>query len=137
MNLEITSEPDPADENKIIAETRSFNLKCMPDDVKPLCVFDRLADGQIIGGLTGKTFWNYLDVSFLWVAEAYRNQGRATAILEAAENEAVARGCEHVLLDTYSFQALGFYTRLGYVEFGTLDYYAGDHTRHFLRKNLR
>lgn len=92
MSIEVTSTPNPEDENRVIDETRSFNLKHMPKDVKSLCVFDRLASGEIVGGLTGKTYWNYLDIAFLWVADVYRNEGRATAIVKAAENEAIQRG---------------------------------------------
>jgi hypothetical protein len=38
-------------------------------------------------------------------------------------------------LDTFSFQARGFYEKLGYEEFGQLDY-PPDHHRHFMRKRL-
>lgn len=137
MSLEITSNPDPGDEARIIEGTRGFNLKHMPKDIRPLFVFDRLANGEIIAGLTGKTYWNYLDIAFLWVADSYRNQGRATAILRAAENEAVQRGCQYALLDTYSFQAPGFYQKHGYTEFGTLNHFAGGHARHYLQKQLQ
>lgn len=137
MSLEVTSEPSPEDEARVIDGTRGFNLEHMPKDVKPLCVFDRLPSGEIVAGLTGKTYWNYLDIAFLWVADAYRNQGRATAIMKAAESEAAERGCQHVLLDTYSFQALEFYKRLGYEEYGTLEHFTGEQTRHYLRKGLQ
>ena len=137
MSLELTSHPDPADELLVVNGTRGFNLKHMPKDFRPLCIFDRLDSGEIAGGLTGKTYWNYLEIMFLWVAEALRGQGRATAMLRAAENEAVRRGCQHALLDTYSFQALEFYRKNGYEEFGTLDHFTGGHTRHYLRKRLQ
>ena len=137
MSLEVTSEPSPEDESRVIDETRDFNLKHMPKDMKPLCVFDRLDCGEIVAGLTGKTYWNYLEIAFLWVADAYRNQGRATAIVKAAEDEAAERGCQYVLLDTYSFQALGFYKKLGYEEYGTLAHFTGEQTRHYLRKDLQ
>jgi len=141
MNLEVTSDPSLEDEAQVIEGTRCFNLKHMPKDVKPLCVFDRLPSGEIMAGPTGKTYWNYLDiafvwVAFVWVADSYRNQGRATAIMKAAEIEAVERGCQHVLLDTYSFQALGFYKKMGYEEYGVLDHFTGEQARHYLRKVL-
>ena len=136
MNLEVTSDPSPDDESRVIDWTRGFNLKHMPKDFKSLCVFDRLANGEVIAGLTGKTYWNYIDIGFLWVADAYRNQGRATAIMKAAEQEAVERGCQYALLDTYSFQALEFYKKLGYEEYGRLDHFIGEQTRHYLRKEL-
>ncbi len=53
-----------------------------------------------------------------------------------AEQEALARGCRNVLVDTMSFQAPGFYRRLGYEEFGVLEGFPGPHSRHFFRKSL-
>ncbi|MGJ8658086.1 MAG: GNAT family N-acetyltransferase [Akkermansiaceae bacterium] len=136
MNIEITSEAKREDEAAIIDGTRAHNRHHMPPDVEALCVFDRLDNGDIVAGLTGKTYWNYLDIGYLWVAEAYRGQGRATAIIQLAEAEALRRGCNNVLLDTYSFQALGFYENLGYREFGGIDDFSGGQTRHYLRKKL-
>jgi GNAT superfamily N-acetyltransferase len=56
--------------------------------------------------------------------------------MDAAEDEARARGCERVLLDTLSFQALGFYKKLGYAEFGHLEGFSGKHKRHYLYKRI-
>jgi ribosomal protein S18 acetylase RimI-like enzyme len=55
-------------------------------------------------------------------------------MLLQAEQEAKARGCRGVWLDTYSFQARGFYERLGYAVFGTLDDYPPGQSRIFLHK---
>jgi ribosomal protein S18 acetylase RimI-like enzyme len=53
-----------------------------------------------------------------------------------AEDEARSRGCHAVWLDSFSFQAPGFYRRLGFHEFGRLDDYPAGHARHFLWKPL-
>jgi ribosomal protein S18 acetylase RimI-like enzyme len=42
-----------------------------------------------------------------------------------AEAEAQARGCHSVWLDTFAFQARGFYERLGYRKVAHLDRYYG------------
>jgi hypothetical protein len=42
------------------------------------------------------------------------------------------RGCHSAWLDTFSFQARGFYEKRGYEEFGQLDY-PPDHHRHLCR----
>ena len=52
-----------------------------------------------------------------------------------AEARAIARDCHSAWLDTFSFQARGFYEKLGYEEFGRLDY-PPMHKRHFMRKLL-
>jgi ribosomal protein S18 acetylase RimI-like enzyme len=136
MKIEVTSSPSEKDERYIVAKTREYNSTFVPADSKPLCVFARDPGGNIVGGLTGKTYWNYLEVSFLWVQEDKRRAGHATALMSAAEEEARRRGCCSVLLDTFSFQALGFYTKLGYKEFGRISGFSGNHERHYLLKIL-
>ena len=136
MSLEVTDSPREDDEAFVVAQTRAYNLGFAEKDFRSLCVFFRAPSGQIIAGLTGKTYWNYLEVSFLWVHEMHRKAGIASKLLEAAEVEAYRRGCRNALLDTFSFQALGFYQRLGYKEFGQLQGFAGKHVRHYLHKVL-
>ena len=42
-------------------------------------------------------------------------------MLSRAEQIAAERGCEVIFLDTYTFQAPGFYTKYGYTSFGKLN----------------
>ena len=59
---------------------------------------------------------------------------RPLAIFVRDEAQIVA-GLAGAWLDTFSFQARGFYEKLGYEEFGRLDY-PPDHHRHFMQKGL-
>jgi GNAT superfamily N-acetyltransferase len=136
LEIEVTDAPRPEDETFVIEQTRAYNRRYTERDVRSLCVFARAADGSIIGGLSGMTYWQYLEVSYLWVSEAHRGAGCATKLMAAAESEARARGCRHAHVDTFSFQALGFYLRMGYEEFGRLSGFAGKYDRHFLHKAL-
>lgn len=136
MHLDLTDHPDADDEAFVIEQTRTYNRRFTPRDVQPLCVFARDDDGQIIGGLTAKTYWQYLDVSFLWVDERHRKFGHATALMSAAEAEARRRGCKHAIVDTLSFQAPELYRKLGYAEWGHLTEMAGEYERYFFRKRL-
>lgn len=45
--------------------------------------------------------------------ESGRGKDIGTRIMLAAEDEAIKRGCIGSTLDTFSFQALGFYEKLG------------------------
>ncbi|MGK0190141.1 MAG: GNAT superfamily N-acetyltransferase [Verrucomicrobiales bacterium] len=136
MALQITSVPDLNVESQIIEGVRAFNREILPSDKLPLCVFDRSACGELLGGLIGKTYWNYLEINYLWVSESCRGEGRAASMLKAAEDEAIKNACSHAFLNTFSFQALGFYRKMGYDEFGYLPDFAEGHSRHFLHKLL-
>lgn len=67
-------------------------------------------------------------------ASGFRD-GRARALLEAAEEESVRRGCTQAVLLTHSFQAPEFYERLGYVRQGTIpNYPQGDAQYVYLKR---
>jgi hypothetical protein len=54
--------------------------------------------------------------------------------MEAAELEAIVRGCNQMVLDIHSFQASLFYQRLGFEIIAShVDYPLG-HCKHYLRK---
>lgn len=57
-------------------------------------------------------------------------------LLAQAEQQALAAGARGVLLDTFDWQAEGFYLRQGYTVFGRLDDYPPGHQRIYLRKSL-
>jgi GNAT superfamily N-acetyltransferase len=91
---------------------------------------------RIVGGSHGWTFGNYMYVELLWIHEAARGQGYGRRVLLAAEQEAVTRGCRYSVLNTFSFQARGFYEKLGYRVFAELDDVVGPHRWYFLRKTF-
>jgi ribosomal protein S18 acetylase RimI-like enzyme len=136
MRIELTDSPDERDEAFVIAQTQAYNAAFTKADVRSLCIFIRDDEERLIGGLTAKTYWEYLEIRFLWVHEDHRDRGLASDLMVTAETEAARRGCKHAFLDTLSFQALGFYKKLGYSEFGRLSGFSGLHERHFLRKSL-
>ncbi len=120
--LTLSVEPDPATADALFDALATFNeTTAGPADSCPLWIIARDAGGRMIGGLRGQTFWHWLFVAWLWVDEAHRRQGLGAALLRAAEDEAHRRGCIGAYVDTYSFQAPGFYARQGYTAFGRLE----------------
>lgn len=136
MKIEVIDVPNEHDDAFVASQLRAYNAAFAVRDFKLLRVFARDAEGSIIGGLLADTYWQYLEVHILWVSEAHRNAGHATRLLNAAEIEARQRGCKRAFLDTFSFQALGFYQKLGYSEFGRLEKFSGEHDRYYLYKKL-
>jgi GNAT superfamily N-acetyltransferase len=92
--------------------------------------------GAVVGGLWGCTNFNWLHVQMLVVPEARRGRGIGTALMEAAEAEARARGCRGAHVDTFSFQAVSFYRALGYSCFGTLEDYPPGHSQLYFYKRF-
>ncbi len=96
----------------------------------------RDADGGIVAGLSGWTWGGCLGIDYLWVHEAWRGKGYGTRLLQAAEEEAVARGCTLAVLDTHSFQAPEFYRRHGYEIHGAVGGCPAGHRHIHLHKRL-
>ncbi|SIQ79846.1 Acetyltransferase (GNAT) family protein [Shewanella morhuae] len=71
-------------------------------------------EGELLAGISGKTFGNWFLIDYLWVDDNLRQQKIGTRLLLAAESQAKERGCQFVLLDTLDFQAKPFYERHGY-----------------------
>ena len=116
QNLTITIHETPLREDAEFVQTRlrEYNLSKVGDDDhhRTLAIFVRDAEGQILGGLLGDTYWGWLYISILWIDERLRNQGYGEKLLAAAEQEAIQRGCTHAHLETMSFQALPFYEKM-------------------------
>ena len=68
--------------------------------------------------------------------EASRGAGVGRELMRQAEREAIRRGCHNAWLNTFSFQARGFYERLGYNVLGMLGDYPPGHSRFFMKKIL-
>ncbi|GAA2234512.1 MULTISPECIES: GNAT family N-acetyltransferase [Kitasatospora] len=90
--------------------------------------------GELIGGLAGWTWGGLCGVSLLWVREDSRKDGWGSRILRAAEEEALRRGCDRMVVSSFTFQAPGFYQRHGYKETGrTLGIPGGHEDVHFFK----
>lgn len=129
--------PVAADREAIAAPLRAYNLsKVATIEIKPLAIALRDADGHIIGGLWGETALDWLHVDLLAVPESLRGQDVGTALMRRAEAIARERGCVGAWLDTFAFQARGFYEKLGYQMFGEISDHPVGSARYFLSKRF-
>jgi GNAT superfamily N-acetyltransferase len=92
--------------------------------------------GKVVGILTGYTRWRWLLIDTVWVSDKYRGKGMGKRLIEKAEGEARKRGARNAHLYSFSFQAPGFYRKLGYREFGRLKGFPKGHSCHWLTKAL-
>jgi GNAT superfamily N-acetyltransferase len=114
-----------------------YNTQQAGDDrAQTLCFVLQGPDREVLGGVIGVTFWDWLHLDLMWIQEEHRGRGYGRRLLEMAEAEARQRGATNAFLDTFSFQAPGFYERFGYEVFGELPQFPSGHTRFFLRKEL-
>jgi GNAT superfamily N-acetyltransferase len=129
--------PDAIDREAIAAPLRAYNLSKVPAlDIQPLVIALRDAQGRTIGGLWGETALDWLHIDLLGIPESMRGQDVGTAILLRAEEIARERGCVGAWLDTFAFQARGFYEKLGYSVFGEIPDHPVGGARYFLRKRF-
>lgn len=107
-----------------------------PDNGKHLCFVVKSPDGDVVGGVIGVTYWNWLNIDLMWLTEELRGQGFGQQLLALAEEKGRQRGATHAHLDTFSFQAPGFYQKQGYTVFGELPDFPPGHTRYYMVKEL-
>lgn len=137
FTIALENEAPDAELRAVVQGLVAFNARhTPPENWRPLVLLARDGDGALRGGLLGSTHWDWLYVSHLWIDDEARGGGLGRRLLLAAEAEARARGCRHAHLDTFSFQARGFYESLGYEVFGELPDFPPGHSRFFLRKHL-
>lgn len=131
------TDPKPEDVRFIEDQLYIYNVERTGlDDGKWLTIFVRDDNGDIAAGLHGWTWGGGARVQALWVRSDLRRHGYGTRLLAAAEAEARARGCDRILLDTFSFQAPLFYQKLGYEVIDMVDEILPPHREYRLRKNL-
>ena len=72
----------------------------------------------------------------LWVEEAYRCQGIASALIQEAEKKARELGCYLAMVGTFDFQAKPFYENHGYMVNDTMTGVPKGHAHYFMTKRL-
>ena len=138
-NIQIVSESNTSaeDVNVIESAVDNFNMRVTGDyDWKPVRIFLRDETGKLCGGLTADLWGRWMHIQYLWVDEALRKYGYGAKLIEMAEAEARAYGCQNAHVETFSFQARPFYERLGYQVIAELPDYPPGHTQYVLRKSL-
>jgi predicted N-acetyltransferase YhbS len=139
MTLRIEQSQNPTDEEReaILTPLRAYNAaQAGPGNPQPLALLVRDDNGEILGGLYGRFFYQWLFIELLSVPEQARGQGLGSKLMQMAEDLARKKECVGIWLDTFDFQAPDVYKRLGYSELGQIADYPPGHKRHFFQKRL-
>jgi len=91
-----------------------------PFDPRAVGFVARDGDGTVLGGIYGWGQLGWFYVKLLALEPGTRKGGVGGRLLAEAEDHARSEGLAGVYLDTYEFQAPGFYEKNGYREFGRL-----------------
>lgn len=137
FDIRVSDEADEQDRRVLVGGLIAYNeQRTGLRDSRSLVVLIRDTHGRTVGGLWGRTGYGWLFVEMLFVPEQLRGRGLGSAVVLEAEKEARARGCHSAWLDTFEFQARGFYEQLGYRCFGELEDYPTGFSRYFMTKSL-
>jgi GNAT superfamily N-acetyltransferase len=134
----IRTDPTPAEIGLLEDRLYEFNAKTTGiGDALGLAIFERDDQDEVVAGLCGHTWGGCCEIRQLWVHEKVRGLGIGHRLLELAEREARRRDCFQIILATHSFQAPGFYLRLGFEIVASVPEYPRGHQHLHLRKVLR
>lgn len=116
VTLRIHDDTLPASAAGIVDEgLGAFNIAAAPlHEVRALGCFAHDERGAVVGGAVGRTWGEACELQQLWVDEAHRRGGLGAQLMQAFEQRARERGSRLFYLETFSFQAPGFYRRFGY-----------------------
>ena len=136
--MQVRLENTESQKSQIIGDLiRSYNRsKREAAESEPLNIYVEDDSGELMAGLVGETFGNWLEIEYLFVKEDIRGQGIGSQLLQQAESEAKKRNCRFAFVNTYQFQAPAFYQKYGYKEVFTLKDYPYTGQRHYYQKDL-
>jgi ribosomal protein S18 acetylase RimI-like enzyme len=93
-------------------------------------------EGTVVGGITASTVFRVMHLEALWVTKEHRTKGHGSRLVLQAERIGCEKGCIAAQTQSFSFQAPGFYEKIGYQVLGIYSGYPGGVTEYTLMKRL-
>jgi ribosomal protein S18 acetylase RimI-like enzyme len=134
MDIKIET-PGSDSYDELIARLVGFNRESAPWSPDAFTVAAYSENRDLVGGVRGIVNMGLVEVRGLWVDPPFRKTGLGARLMTMLENHAQTLGATRAALQTYDWQALGLYEKLGYRIFGTLAYPSGA-KRYHMEKDL-
>lgn len=110
-------EADPALDKRLNDELDAFNTEATSGITPARKLTVRVErSSEIVAGVSGWTWGEAAGISLMWVQSDLRGTGVGSEAISAFEAVARERGCTHVFVTSFTFQAPAFYQHLGYRE---------------------
>lgn len=137
MSINIVHHISDSDREELLVGLRRYNAQFIDFSKSgQMGIYCRDETGAMTGGLIADRKGLWLCIDYLWVSERVRGSGLGSRLVSLAEQESVRSGCLHSLVDTFSFQALPFYEKQGYVlQMSLPDFPVAGTQRHYLIKS--
>ncbi len=138
LNFIVTEgEPKPEDFKALSTGLLSHHAShCHIRTWEKYCIFLKDKQGKAHAGIIVTFLWNGMHIDSLWVDESIREQDFGSQLMLMAEDEARKRNCTIAYTDTFSWQAPGFYEKLGYTLYGKLEDFPEDNALSYYSKKL-
>ena len=93
-------------------------------------------DTKVIGGAIGFVKYNWYFLDLLYIDEKYRGQNIGTNLLKQIEGFAYKENLTGIRMETWDFQARGFYEKNGYKVFAEIKDCPPNTICYFLKKEV-
>ena len=125
-------------EKKILKDFLEYSSETLGHngDLHSFAVVCRDEQQNVLGLVAARSCYQGLYVRYLIVNRENRRRGLGTALIKRALEKGKALGCVFVHLETMSFQALGFYEKLGFQLDFTRSGFQDGILLHYLSKRL-
>lgn len=136
LEFQIIEQASAEDEHEIKAGLYQFNQRHIGDYQAENVIIKVTDAGKVVAGISGSICWQWGYIARLWVNENYRTSAIGKQLVNSFEEVCLGKSCLGIRLETTSFQAKGFYLKLGFTQFGEIDNFPPNHTCYFLKKEL-
>ena len=92
---------------------------------------------KLIGGAIGFVEFNWYFLDLLYIDEEYRNRNIGTNLIKEIEKFALKEHLTGVRMETWNFQAKGFYEKNGYSVFGEIKDFPPGTIDYHLKKEFK